>query len=361
LQEKKINAGYGKPLYELHNMNYQDIDKKIINLWDTHSAKEIAKILEIGQTTVYRRKRVLKLPHKDGHLDWTGKTIGELKVIKSLNAKSYLCECKCGNTIRLNVTQLKQNRYSCCKKCYKSKHVGGFEDLTNKIFGQLTVTCRSKNVGRRVAWECKCSCGVVKVGIMSQNLKNGTTISCGCHSRNKAKNNYEDITGERFNRLTVIKKVGRKWLCKCDCGNEHITRSTSLKDGRVKSCGCYAIEMCSGKNAPNWKGGVSSLNIESRKGSGSRKWASAVKKRDNYICKKCGFEGNPLDYKLVAHHVHSFAQYKELRIDVGNGITLCNKCHKLLHKIYGNNVTPSQLIDFLNCNKVENMKRNAKC
>lgn len=56
----------------------------------------------------------------------------------------------------------------------------------------------------------------------------------------------------RFGRLTVIKQAedyvrpdGRReaqWLCKCDCGNEVIVISTSLKRGLTKSCGCFMRE-----------------------------------------------------------------------------------------------------------------------
>jgi hypothetical protein len=57
----------------------------------------------------------------------------------------------------------------------------------------------------------------------------------------------KDLTGQKFNRLTVVKfshSKNRKtfWLCKCDCGNEKIVRSDSLKDESVKSCGCLNHE-----------------------------------------------------------------------------------------------------------------------
>lgn len=54
----------------------------------------------------------------------------------------------------------------------------------------------------------------------------------------------KDLTGQKFGRLTVIKKVGSNkynrtlWLCKCECGNETITNALSLKTGNTKSCGC---------------------------------------------------------------------------------------------------------------------------
>ncbi|WP_395318880.1 hypothetical protein [Fructilactobacillus frigidiflavus] len=58
----------------------------------------------------------------------------------------------------------------------------------------------------------------------------------------------KNLIGNKYHRLTVVglsdKKVGRKrfWLCKCDCGNEIVVRSDSLKGGHVKSCGCLKIE-----------------------------------------------------------------------------------------------------------------------
>lgn len=55
-----------------------------------------------------------------------------------------------------------------------------------------------------------------------------------------------DLTGCRFGRLTVIEKAPQmpggtnaRWLCKCDCGNETVVRSTSLRKGESTSCGCY--------------------------------------------------------------------------------------------------------------------------
>ena len=59
---------------------------------------------------------------------------------------------------------------------------------------------------------------------------------------------FEDLSGKKFGRLTVIKPVGRNkkgsvlWLCKCECSNKIITIAYSLKNSDCKSCGCYNIE-----------------------------------------------------------------------------------------------------------------------
>lgn len=57
-----------------------------------------------------------------------------------------------------------------------------------------------------------------------------------------------DLTGMKFGRLTVIERAGKTkqgnalWKCKCDCGNETIVRSTTLRNGESKSCGCLRAE-----------------------------------------------------------------------------------------------------------------------
>lgn len=59
---------------------------------------------------------------------------------------------------------------------------------------------------------------------------------------------FIDLTGQKFNRLTVLEYLGktdkgkRKYKCKCDCGKEIIVFDYNLKNGHTKSCGCYKIE-----------------------------------------------------------------------------------------------------------------------
>lgn len=53
-----------------------------------------------------------------------------------------------------------------------------------------------------------------------------------------------DITGRKFNRLTVIRRLGRDvwhqyfWECRCDCGQICSVRGHEIRSGRTKSCGC---------------------------------------------------------------------------------------------------------------------------
>lgn len=58
----------------------------------------------------------------------------------------------------------------------------------------------------------------------------------------------KDLTGQTFERLTVLKRAentnaGRaRWHCKCDCGNETISRGGDLRSGGSTSCGCLTKE-----------------------------------------------------------------------------------------------------------------------
>lgn len=55
--------------------------------------------------------------------------------------------------------------------------------------------------------------------------------------------NFKDITGQKFDRLTAMKYIGKfKWLCICDCGNKHICYGGDLRQGKVRSCGCLRNE-----------------------------------------------------------------------------------------------------------------------
>lgn len=57
-----------------------------------------------------------------------------------------------------------------------------------------------------------------------------------------------DLTGQKFNRLTVLKRVENnkygcsQWLCKCDCGKEKIILGNNLVRNITRSCGCLQRE-----------------------------------------------------------------------------------------------------------------------
>ena len=77
-----------------------------------------------------------------------------------------------------------------------------------------------------------------------------------------------------------------------------------------------------------WKGGISGTNTLIRQTSEYKMWRRSVFIRDKYTCRGCGQRGGDLE----AHHVTHFAVCEKLRFDIDNGLTLCVKCHKEMHK-----------------------------
>ena len=292
--------------------------------------------------------------------------------------------------------------------------MGKFIDLTGQKFGRLTVIKRAENKGRQVSWLCKCECGNEKV-IVGSSLKNGATTSCGCLQKDiTSKRKSKDLTGQKFGRLTVIeRKESDKhknvlWLCKCECGNEKVIRSSDLKSGKIVSCGCLRSEKNSEKMKEqmkkqwqdedyrkmksekakeqmqkqwqdeemkwkmSYKGGITPISQYLR--SSNSQWFEDCKQKANYTCQLTGQVGGQLHTHhlkafstivIEAHNLHNI-QIKplvkdytdeELKLleeyvgswhkDNSNAVVLSEDVHKLFHSLYGKGEnTPEQYIEF---------------
>lgn len=84
-------------------------------------------------------------------------------------------------------------------------------DLTGQKFERLTVIKPAQNKGKRTAWLCKCDCGN-EVVVLTESLRSNNTKSCGCLRTETARKNgmtqLQDLTGQRYGFLTVIKYAG---------------------------------------------------------------------------------------------------------------------------------------------------------
>lgn len=216
-------------------------------------------------------------------------------------------------------------------------------------------------------------------------------------------NNIQDVIGKSFTRWTVLEYIGKKryekiFLCKCECGNTSEIRLSRLKRGESKSCGClrseniskansdrkgtknkekYEVLTCEAckkefeklkSNIKNSKFYYCSMGcrakhqatyivkenhpcyivdrssiIDRRKSEEGASWRLAVFKRDGYKCQCCRNHG-----KIHAHHLKSFTRFPELRYDIGNGVTLCEICHRGFHSVYGTrNFTSDDYYEFI--------------
>ena len=73
-----------------------------------------------------------------------------------------------------------------------------------------------------------------------------------------------NLSGSKFNRLTVIEPMPRKinertkYKCLCDCGKETIVEGSKIKNWHTKSCGCFRETVDYGHN--RLEEGLSSRN-----------------------------------------------------------------------------------------------------
>lgn len=85
----------------------------------------------------------------------------------------------------------------------------------------------------------------------TKQLKSGVIRDCGCVPKTNARNGRvaEDLTGQRFGRLTALRPTERRdikgsvyWMCRCDCGGQAEVPGDRLVQGNVLSCGCLKSE-----------------------------------------------------------------------------------------------------------------------
>lgn len=119
-----------------------------------------------------------------------------------------------------------------------------------KQYGEWTVLSYSQNKNGRPYYWCQCSCGTIRE-VEKYNLIYGKSTNCGCIRKQElSKRLLKDLTGQRFGRLTVVKRQPGnsennkvRWLCKCDCDNEVVVLTNSLLTDHTKSCGCWTSQM----------------------------------------------------------------------------------------------------------------------
>lgn len=159
----------------------------------------------------------------------------------------WRCICDCGKETIVSISSLKTEHIKSCGCLLKKSSEKQRYNLTGEKFGKLTVMSyyghRKEIKSHNNFWVCKCECGNETV-VETVSLISGGTKSCGCLARN-------NLTGRVFERLTVLEKDDywskkyncTTYKCQCNCGNIKYIRGTSLVSGNVRSCGCIAKEI----------------------------------------------------------------------------------------------------------------------
>ena len=205
---------------------------------------------------------------------------------------------------------------------YRQTPVEGLE------VGRLTILKRVRPGKGSWVVLCKCTCGVEKEFYLG-NLRNGHTKSCGClrsettSKRCKGRKVSEETKQkirDNHPRIKHGRPPSRKMLEAAWEVNRTRVRSLEEIEKRNK---LYKR----GSDNPAWIDGRSKDYSKKRKGAGTKRHRRLVLERDNHTCQKCEAK----DVELHVHHIKSWANNPDLRLDIDNAITLCVHCHAEAH------------------------------
>lgn len=246
---KKI--GFNTKSVQTPKLSEED-KKRIISLYNEKTSTELAKEYNVSRgmiTKVWydanlKGKEIIHAPK----YDLTNQRFTKLIALYPTEERDasgnikWMCQCDCRNKKTVSAYDLKSEKIKSCgclsKECLELGREA--EDLTNQVFGKLTVISRCENKifesGTSVVqYLCQCECGRY-AKILASNLKSGNTQSCGLCGSNSHGNIKIDkiltnakIPFEREKRFDTCKDkttlpfdfyVDNKYLIEYD-GNYH--------------------------------------------------------------------------------------------------------------------------------------------
>jgi len=143
-------------------------------------------------------------------------------------------------------------------------------------------------------------------------------------------------------------KINERWLGKNNpnwvggqvkkhcilCGKEYYRDKNAVARSKFCSRSCRAKYNFTGEKHWFWKGGISSDRDKLKFSECYKKWRLKVFQRDKFTCKKCKHRSKKSKAHgdktsdIHAHHIDSLSNNIKKCLKVGNGITLCTKCHR---------------------------------
>lgn len=281
--------------------------------------------------------------------DVRGFKLLEKTYVNSETPMKYVCTC--GRVGYMSYKNAKKGRN--CKDCgkeklSKAKQIYTFDYIV-KYFddNDCILLATSYNADPHFRMPYICVCGSI-AEISWSDFKDGHRCKqCRTKKVSDARRKYtiDDlfILFEQQGKILLEtsfenSQTPLRYICKC--GNKSsITLNNFLKG---KDCYMCRNEKISSKMKSPF---ITDADRERRRSSKEfKEWRKVVYKKDNYTCQCCGVVGKNLN----AHHIYNFADFLHLSLDVNNGITLCEACHRNFHKNYGSrNTNKKQLDEFI--------------
>lgn len=151
-----------------------------------------------------------------------------------IEKKSCESGCKDIGTERVRTAKEKQKLRS---SRYYQKH-------KKRIYQRQCESEKRKYEHKQWANPCP-ACGELRIFKTRKGYSNSIKYNSTCNDCKICnKLEFNDITGKKFNKWTVMRRAKRTkdgksgWLCRCDCGTERVITSYALKTNRTRGCKC---------------------------------------------------------------------------------------------------------------------------
>ena len=260
----------------------------------------------------------------------------ERKYTNANTRMEYLCSC--GKRSKISFSDFKKgNRCKACgiDKRRKSRTLS-YEYVKKYFKEQKCELLENEYINNSTKMRYKCNCGNVSEIDFSSFQQGGRCKKCCGKRSGDTKRLPFKYVKQYFEKqgCTLLEKEYKgcdthmKYIC--ECGNHSKIIFSSFKNGvRCRKCG---LKKTSGKNNCNYNPNLTDKDrIDRRLIKGYNDWVKDVYRKDNYLCQKCFKKVR----RLNAHHIEAYAENPNLRLDINNGITFCQKCHNKFHSTYG--------------------------
>jgi hypothetical protein len=196
---------------------------------------------------------------------------------------------------------------------------------------------------------------LIELGIERRSLSDSQRAKANKNTYPKEMDDYEIMYNLYIKNKKTLNDIGFMF----DCAPYVVKRKLKQLNIPIRSQSEVKIGLLTGKDHPNWKGGVSTLYSRLREYFDTNQ-SPKIRERDAYTCQMCGCHSN-----LHVHHIRPFvevvdeiiAEHKDLDpiedintlynicvtdkrfLDEKNLITYCKNCH--FYKIHKFNKTIS--------------------
>lgn len=307
--------------------------------------------------------------------DLTGFKSGRLTArrytgVDTKNNPLWECVCECGNSCAVKASEILRHGIKSCG-CLLDEYRSDFptgED--NKLWNHVNLVCpvcgklfsikeSQKNKYRKNYCSIKCKAQWQHENLTGENNPGWSRVEIQCDNCKKkfkrVKYWAENDTTHRFCSANCRHQYSSRYIrgknhhqwtseeVECNyCGKRFFKKKHSITEKNFCSREHFFLYNV-GENHSSYNPNMSDEEREAgRTYPEYRNWVSSVYSKFLYKCVVCGSNQD-----IVAHHLDSYAEYPQRRLDINNGVVLCNKHHmEFHHGFMGGTYKPCTTADF---------------